>query len=71
MIIDRYYDVSLFVFWLKLNFLGHLLKSNSIIKGNSVVMQKLMAACSDSKMNKGEKGNASLKERKLNSRMYE
>ena len=58
----------MFVFQLKLNFLGHLLRSNSIIKGNSVVMQKFMAACSDSKMNKGEKENANLKERKLNSR---
>ena len=68
MIIDRYYNVSLFVFWLKLK--GHLYKYESIIKGNSVVMQKLMAACSDSKMNKGEKenANANLKEKKLNSR---
>lgn len=31
------------------NFLGHPLKSKSVIKGYSVVMQKLMAACSDSK----------------------
>jgi len=54
-------------FWLKLNFWGHLLKSKSIIKGNSVVMQKLMAACSDSKMNI-KKENANHKERKLNSR---
>ena len=55
-------------FWLKLNFWGHLYNSKSIIKGNSAVMQKLMAACSDSKMNKGEKENANHKERKLNSR---
>jgi len=67
-IIDRYYNASLFVFRLKLNFWGHLFKYKSIIKGNSVVMQKLMAACSDSKMNIGEKENANHKERKLNSR---
>jgi len=46
-----------------LNFWGHPLKSKSIIKGNSVVMQKLMAACSDSKMNI-KKENANHKERK-------
>ena len=49
-------------------FWGHFFKSYSIIKGNSVVIQKFMAACSDSKMNIGEKENANHKERKSNNR---
>jgi len=56
-------------FWAQIELLGtFLIKTYSIIKGNSVVMQKLMAAWSDSKMNIGEKENANHKERKSNNR---